>query len=119
MLQNPGMNQAWMNSVNAFMAAQPTWPVYDFVYNLAITLALGGVADRTINTAALVSGSLSGLLMTDAIIELQVAGDLPSGFCVGQQRISANGELKIRFLSPVAVVLSSTPVTFKLRTKRG
>lgn len=95
------------------MTVVPTFPEFEFSFNLAITIALiGGVIDRDIS-------GISGLLLTDRLLELQPLADLPSTIGIAGQRITANGTLRVRFFTPIAIALSSTAINFRLTVKRG
>lgn len=90
----------------------PSFPEFTFSHNLAITIALvGGVIDRDIT-------GITGLLATDRILELQPLADLPSSIGIAGQRITADGTLRIRYITPIAIALSSTAINYRLSVKR-
>lgn len=101
------------NAIAKSATGTDTFPDFLFSHNLAVTIALvGGVIDRDI-------AGITGLLATDKIIELQPLADLPSTIGIAGQRIIANGTLRIRYITPIAIVLSSTTINYRLTVKRA
>lgn len=100
-------------AIQSLQGAMPTFPEFEFTYNLAVTIALvGGVIDRDIT-------GITGLLATDRLLELQPLADLPASVGIGGQRITGAGALRVRFFTPIAIALSSTPINFRLTVKRA
>src|SRR5262245_39492842 len=104
---------------DALAASTGIFPVFNFVYRLSLgTLLVAGAQDKDITHAGLQSGSLSGLLATDTLMELQVVGDLPANIAMTQQRITGNAALRVRFAAVVALTLNNNDITFKRSEER-